>query len=376
MPRVRKYKNKTESQWGKSGKKEMLLSRFSLKDFLLKIFAVAGAVALVLSYVSAYLEPSELSSVLMFFGLYFIPILFFNIIIFLIALFRLKSIAFLTLLAMLPTLFYADLFVKFSKEENAPEGEPFKVLTYNVGRMRLSKDGLEVAANSARIEDFLKLERPDIVCLQEFSLKNMDAYQSFAPALPFRHEYVFGNQYFYGNVILSKHPIVDCGTIKFEGSRNMCIWADIEVDGEILRVYNCHLQSSTISFTSLIQRIASKGELSSEIREVHEKLRTSNKLRAQQVEDILAHSRQCDYPTLICGDFNDTPVSHTYHKLRQGRKDSFAEAGKGFGATYSYLWPLLRIDYILFPKEFSAFQNEIKREQFSDHYPVSTFIYR
>ena len=121
MPRVRKYKNKTESQWGKSGKKEMRFSRFSFKDFLLQIFALAGAAALILSYVSVYLQPSELSSVLMFFGLYFIPIFFINLFIFLIALFRLKAIAFLTLLAMLPTLFYADLFVKFSKEENAPE---------------------------------------------------------------------------------------------------------------------------------------------------------------------------------------------------------------------------------------------------------------
>ena len=376
MPRVHKYQNKTESQWGKSGKKEMRFSRFSLKDFLLKIFAFIGAAALVLSYVSVYLQPSDLSSVLMFFGLYFIPILIFNVFIFLIALFRLKSVAFLTLVAMLPTLFYADLFVKFSKDEVPPSGEPVKILTYNVGRMRLSRDNLEYAANSDRIEKFLEQERCDVICLQEFSMRSKEAYQKYVDGMPYRREYVFGNQELCGNVILSRYPITASGVITFENSHNMCVWSDIDIDGEPIRVYNCHLQSSSISFTSLIQRIASKGELKSEILKVHEKLRNSNKLRAQQVEDILAHSRQCQYPVIICGDFNDTPVSHTYHMLRKGRKDSFAEAGKGFGASYSYLWPLLRIDYILFPKEYKAFRNEIKREIFSDHYPVSTYLYR
>ena len=376
MPRVHKYKNTTESQWGKSGKKEMRFSNFSLRDFLLKLFAFLGAVALILSYLSVYLPPSDLSSVLMFFGLYFIPILFFNLLIFIIALFRLKSVAFLTFIVMLPTLFYADLFVKFSKDETAPDGKPFKILTYNVGRMRLSRDGLESAANTARIEKFLQQEKPDIVCMQEFSMKNRAAFAKFATELPYRHDYVFGNQELCGNAILSRYPITDSGTITFVDSHNMCVWADIDLGGDKIRVYNCHLQSSTISFTSLIQRIASKGELKSEIKEVHVKLRNSNRLRAQQVEEILAHCSKCEYPIIICGDFNDTPVSHTYHQLRRGRKDSFAEAGKGFGASYSYLWPLLRIDYILFPREYKAFRNEIKRESYSDHYPVSTYIYR
>lgn len=376
MPRVHKYQNKTESQWGKAGKKEQMFSRFSLKDFLLKLFALIGAIALFLSYISVYLPPSELSSVLMFFGLYFIPILFFNLIILLIALFRLKAVAFLTLVAMLPTLFYADLFFKISKDEQEPDGKPFKILTYNLGHMQLSRDGLEYAANTARIENFLREENPDIICLQEFYIVGKESYANFLPNIPYRHHYFYGSRIYNGNVILSRYPIVDSGTIKFDDSHNMFIWADIDMGGEIVRVYNCHLQSATISFTRLIQRIAVKGALTTEVKEVHEKLRVSNRLRALQVEDILEHSGKCGHPVVICGDFNDTPVSYTYYKLRKGRKDSFAEAGKGFGASYSYLWPLLRIDYILYPKEFKAFRNEIKREKYSDHYPVSTYIYR
>ena len=376
MPRVHKYMNLTEPKWGKSGKKKVRSGHFSFGDFLLKLFAVVGAAALLLSYVSVYLKPSELSSVLMFFGLYFIPILFFNLIIFIIALVKLRYIAFLTFIVMLPTLFYADLFVKVSGDDTVPEGKPFKMLTYNVGKMSLSLDKQDDGANTVRVEDFLKQENPDIVCLQEFSAQSQDAYDTFLEKLPYRHQYFVSSKPLYGNAILSRYPIVDGGHIKFESSSNMCIWADLNIDGQMLRVYNCHLQSNSISFTNLIQRMATRGELKSEVREVHEKLRGSNKIRAQQVQDILAHCSQCDYPIVICGDFNDTPVSYTYHMLHKGRKDSFAEAGKGFGASYAYFWPMLRIDYILFPKEYSAYRNEIKREVFSDHYPVSTYIYR
>ena len=81
----------------------------------------------------------------------------------------------------------------------------------------------------------------------------------------------------------------------------------------------------------------------------------------------IGHSR---HPVIICGDFNDTPLSYAYHRLSKGRKDSFKEAGKGFAATFAPLWPLLRIDYILFPKEFSGISHHTPRINLSDHYPV------
>lgn len=376
MPRVHKYKNLTEPGRSKTGKKGRRQGHFSFGDLLLKLFAIIGAIALLLSYVSVYLKPSGLSSVLMFFGLYFIPILFFNLIIFVIALLRLRFIALLSFVALLPTLFYADLFVKFGKNDEIPSGQPFKILTYNVGKMELSLDKTAKDANTLRVEEFLKQEKPDIVCIQEFSANSEETYGGFLSELPYRYDYFATTRPLYGNVIFSRYPIVDSGRMKFEGGTNMCIWADLDIDGKVLRVYNCHLQSNSISFTNLIQRMASEGELKSEVKQVHEKLRGSNSLRARQVEDILAHCSTCEYPLVICGDFNDTPVSRTYHRLRKGRNDSFAEAGRGFGASYAYLWPLLRIDYVLLPKDYSAYQNEIKRVKYSDHYPVSTYIYR
>ncbi|HAY18678.1 MAG TPA: hypothetical protein DCY24_05705, partial [Rikenellaceae bacterium] len=60
-------------------------------------------------------------------------------------------------------------------------------------------------------------------------------------------------------------------------------------------------------------------------------------------------------------------MSHTYNRLKKGRKDSFVEAGKGFGATYSFLWPFIRIDYILYPSHFSAVSHTVPHVRYSDH---------
>ena len=60
--------------------------------------------------------------------------------------------------------------------------------------------------------------------------------------------------------------------------------------------------------------------------------------------------------------------------MKKGRKDAFVEAGHGFGATFAALWPVLRIDYVLFPEKFNAVSHEIPRIPYSDHYPVITQI--
>ncbi|MDO4736699.1 MAG: endonuclease/exonuclease/phosphatase, partial [Bacteroidia bacterium] len=61
-------------------------------------------------------------------------------------------------------------------------------------------------------------------------------------------------------------------------------------------------------------------------------------------------------------------------RLCKGRKDSFMEAGKGLGATYAPLWPLLRIDYILYPDEYECYEHTTHKIGLSDHYPISATI--
>jgi endonuclease/exonuclease/phosphatase family metal-dependent hydrolase len=115
-------------------------------------------------------------------------------------------------------------------------------------------------------------------------------------------------------------------------------------------------------------------ELTRDIVETHEKMLGTFIKRSQQVDRIIGHINETPHRTIICGDFNDTPMSYTYHTLAKNRKDTFKEAGKGFGATFVPMWPLLRIDYLLVPEDSQCITHTIHRSGLSDHYPVSAEI--
>ena len=103
-------------------------------------------------------------------------------------------------------------------------------------------------------------------------------------------------------------------------------------------------------------------------------MKKSIRRRPQQVDLVMSDIEKCPVPSIVAGDFNDNPMSYTYYRLTKGRKDTFVEAGKGFGSTYSIFWPSIRIDYILFPKQFSAVSYSVPHKKYSDHYPVISEI--
>ncbi len=354
----------------KKGKKP----KFSVGGIFFRVTLFIFAFCLVISYLSIFIDPDKFS-IPMFFGFYFIPLLIINLILFLIALFHGSKSLFIPLLALLPSLFFTNLFYRTGTEEKAYGGNEYKVMTYNVGRFSAGEKGMPKVTVSKRISDFCSTENPDILCLQEFMIRDTSSIRTMMTGYPYRYYHLFKGDNFFGNITFSKYPILDSGALTFKKSTNLCIWSDIRLDNRIIRLFNCHLESYSISFTSIIKRLSKNGEFSNEFAKFHDRLKGGKIRRSEQVNALIKELEMSKKATLICGDFNDTPVSYTYHKLVKGKKDSFKEGGKGFSATYSMLWPLLRIDYILLPEEFDADRNVTQRVPFSDHYPVSTCIY-
>lgn len=341
---------------------------------LFSLLALVLAAALLLSYLALFFNPTDFR-LPMFFGLYFIPILLLNLLVLLIALLKYRRALLIPVIALIPTLFLADRFVKFGREEQTVSGKPVKVLTYNVGRY--SAGGRRVTANESvsNIRRLLAEQDADIVCLQEFAVPDTTAMSTYLPEYPYRAKHLFkGNRYF-GNLTLSRYPIRHVESLTFPDSRNLSLVTDIDIAGQSVRVYNCHLESYSISFTALVKRLFRKSHFTDEMAQVHGKMREATRRRSSQVDALLSSEAASPYPNLVCGDFNDTPISYTYHRLIQTKKDSFAEAGTGFGATYSVLWPMLRVDYILLPQDYVADRHETLRVPWSDHYPVTTLIY-
>lgn len=346
----------------------------SFGSVLFTLLATVAAGSLVVAYLALFSNPVR-HPVPMFFGLYFIPILLANLLLLLWGIFRRRAALLIPVAALLPTLLLADRFVKLGREEQRPEGRPIKVLSYNLGRYDAGGKGVTPTESVAGIRRYLAEQDADVVCLQEFAAKDTASLSVYLPQYPYRAKHLFKGDRYFGNLTLSKYPIREIASLTFPDSRNLSLVTDIEAEGRTIRVYNCHLESYSLSFTALVKRLSGKESFTDEVVQVHERLRDATRRRSTQVAALLESEAQSPWPSLVCGDFNDTPVSYTYHRLIRTKKDSFVESGKGFAATYSLLWPMLRLDYILLPQEYTAEGHRTDRIPWSDHYPIVTNIY-
>lgn len=57
---------------------------------------------------------------------------------------------------------------------------------------------------------------------------------------------------------------------------------------------------------------------------------------------------------IVCGDFNDTPMSYTYRRMRGDFIDAFKRKGQGMVFTYRRLMGVLRIDYLFHSDDFET----------------------
>lgn len=65
-------------------------------------------------------------------------------------------------------------------------------------------------------------------------------------------------------------------------------------------------------------------------------LERNSRIRAQQVREIRAVIDSTHYPVIVAGDFNDTPSSYTYRRLKGDMTDGFWAVGNGFGGTFRF----------------------------------------
>ncbi|WP_462362011.1 exonuclease/endonuclease/phosphatase family protein [Parabacteroides johnsonii] len=64
------------------------------------------------------------------------------------------------------------------------------------------------------------------------------------------------------------------------------------------------------------------------------KMKSNYLKRAEQADMICAEIERSPYPVLVCGNFNDTPTSYTYHRTRESLIDSFRDCGSGYQYTF------------------------------------------
>lgn len=343
----------------------------------LLMLIVAGL--LVLSYLTIAVNPAQ-AWVVAILGLLFIPLSIVNFLLIIWAVKRRSKAVAIPLLAFLPALFFLGRYVQFNGEnDDLHGGIPMKVISYNVGAFSLYSSDSDVDSRKECADSifaFLLSQDADVICLQEFHVDDINKVKQYLRShfKGYKAEYFINHQQGHGsgNVTLSRYPVKGKGVINFDESANLALYTDYEVERRQFRVYNCHFQSYGISFNGIVRAVAENDEEA--FAATGRKVKKSILLRPKQVNQVFNHIEDCQTDAFVCGDFNDNPMSYTYQRMKRGRKDTFVEAGKGFGATFSLLWPMLRIDYVLIPKRCKGVTHEVPRIPYSDHYPVVTEV--
>lgn len=353
--------------------------RFTFSSAVWLIVLVVPALLLLLCYLSMYVNPARFWPAGVLAVMEF-PVAIINLLLLVMAVIRRSRFFWIPLLALVPFVFIADKQIRFSGGGDTVVGEgenTLKIITYNVGGFRLPQSdewGNVPDVREAALDSISKCS-PDLVCMQEFYAGSPDTlsvlmekyFSGYCYKYYFKHE----PGKYSGNLTVSRFPIISSGVEKFSQSSNLALYNDIDLGNRILRVYNCHLQSYSISTAGLVKSMVEDKEVA---RETGVKVRGALLKRPKQAGQILDNVKNSPNEALICGDFNDTPMSYTYNALVKGRKDTFSEAGSGFAATYSKLWPLLRIDYIFVPESFGVISHRTPHWKFSDHYPVISVL--
>ena len=237
------------------------------------------------------------------------------------------------------------------------------IASYNVSRFQNENSKQRAYA----IFDNLKKSGVDIICLQEYNDEKDEHGNGIEKILLSEYPYTaMGRD---DMIIFSKFPITAFDLINFGETNNSALWADIEVDKKIIRVYNVHMQTTGIN--SVLHEI-SRGRLCGSQKEeaILNSYESGVKQRASQSLMVASHLSKCNSSIILCGDFNDVPYSYTYRTLLGNLVDGFRNAGKGYMSTYRGAKSLLRIDYIFHSKDIKGVEYVSKNWTYSDHYPV------
>ncbi len=365
--------------------------RFLGKSTILSINVVA-VVCLLLAYLSTHVHPAQ-APLLPFFGISYGGLLFVNIAFVVFWLFAKRRLALISLIALVlgANHFFAYLQLVPPSLRAKPEGAHIKVLSHNVRLFGWYNWRTNIADRDHMFRQ-LELIGADVMCFQEFfhhsggpdQFETRETLKRVTGANYLHDAYtsVVHHHQKYGIAILSKFPIVNKGRIDFAGERsNICIYVDIAVGEDTLRVYNAHVASIRFSdknyaFIEEIMNQPREGnaELSEGIN-ILVRLADAYRSRAEQTNQILEHMASSPFPVIFCGDLNDSPVSYSYKRLNASLRDSFRQSGWGIGNTYIGKFPSFRIDYIFHDPKLRSSNYVTHSEEISDHHAISALIY-
>lgn len=274
----------------------------------------------------------------------------------------------------------------FHGKQEVPSENTIKVLTYNVMNFAWK---LHTPLSPNRIIEYIAQSDADIVCLQEYTVahsKKKLTSETVFKALdmyPYRSVVKLNNNSYSlsGLTVFSKYPIKKSRKIEYGSKYNGSAVYELDINGKKLALVNNHLESFKLTqkdrsqYSSLIKTFDSdalgeiKGTFQQKLGPAFLQRAEQAKIVAEEIQNLKA-----DY-IVVCGDFNDTPISYAHRIVQGDLIDAFVASGKGMGTTYNQNLFWFRIDNILHSSNITSYNCTVDRVKYSDHYPMWCFLH-
>ncbi|MBM6992310.1 MAG: endonuclease/exonuclease/phosphatase family protein [Prevotella sp.] len=261
-----------------------------------------------------------------------------------------------------------------------PPAGAIKILSYNVWYFAGWEDQ---PGEPNPILEYIKDQNADIVCLQE-SATNEVGQNKIDSILNPIYQYRDTAQRSKGDCIsiFSKYPILSKEHIDYESKGNISAAFKLMIDGTEVLVINNHLESTGLSADDKHQfKTMLKGDMKVDTAEMTSKLliRKLAKATVTRAPEAEAVARYMAYhrnmPIIVCGDFNDSPISYAHRTIGKDLTDCYIETAFGPGISYHHNGFYVRIDNIMCSSDFEPYacrvDNSIKA---SDHYPIMCWL--
>ena len=271
-------------------------------------------------------------------------------------------------------------YMPFNLPSSPPE-DALKIISYNIAGYASAAEG---ADGFKLITEYIREQKPDIFCTQEDNDTKSRTDEFYESTFPYNDTYKINESEKVINRvgIHTRYPIIRKERIAYESLANGSMAYFLDRGSDTLLVINNHLESSHLTkedrsrYEDILRGSVKRDTMRAESINIISKLTEGATKRAPGAEAVRHYIEEhSQYPVIVCGDFNDTPISYARHTIAEGLTDCFAKSGHGIGLSYNRKGFWVRIDHILCSTDFTPYNCHVDSKiDYSDHFPIVCWL--